>query len=104
MARETINEGSTSYHPIIPASKDGNAVAPEAIRYRITGENGVELVAWTTIDVSTTEIEIPSTVNTIGATGGKKRYLVVEVTHGGGDKITEELEYTLRDLKGVTAA
>lgn len=103
MARLTINEGSTSYHSIAPVNKAGEAVTPEAIRYRVTGDGGVEVVAWTTVDPSITEIEMPETVNTIGATGGKKRYLAVEITHGGGDKITEELEYSLRDLKGVVA-
>lgn len=103
MARLTINEGSTSYHSIAPVNKVGEAVTPEAIRYRVTGDGGVEVVAWTTVDASITEIEISATINTIGTTG-KKRYIAVEITHSGGDKITEELEYTLRDLKGVTAA
>lgn len=100
MARVTVNEGSTSYHAISAVNKEGEAVAPEAMRYKVTGEAGAGLVAWTTIDPSTTEIEVSSTVNTVG-TAGKKRYLTVEVTHGGGDKITEELEYTLVDLKGI---
>lgn len=104
MARNTVNEGSTSYHAISAVNKDGVAVTPEGLRYRVTGENGVELVAWTTVATSTTEIELSATINTIGATGGKKRYLAVEITHGGGDKITEELEYSIRDLKGVVAA
>lgn len=103
MARLTINEGSTSYHSIAPVNKAGEAVTPEAIRYRVTGDGGVEVVAWTTVDPSITEIKIPATINTIGTTG-KKRYIAVEITHGGGDKITEELEYTLLNLKGVVAA
>lgn len=100
----TINEGSTSYHSIAPVNKDGDAVAPEAIRYRVTGSGGVEVVDWTTVSPSATEIELSPAVNTIGSTTGKKRYLAVEITHGSGDKITEEIEYTIRDLKGVVSS
>lgn len=100
MARITINEGSSSYHSILPVNKDGEAVTPESIRYRVTGDGGAEIVEWTTVDPSTTEIAVSAATNTIGITG-KKRYLAVEITHGGGDKITEELEYALRDLKGL---
>lgn len=99
----TINEGSTSYHSIAPVNKAGEAVTPEAIRYRVTGNGGVQVADWVTASPSATEIELSATINTIGATTGKKRYLTVEITHGGGDKITEEIEYTIRDLKGVVS-
>ena len=97
-----INEGSTSYHSITPVNKAGEAVVPEAIRYRVSGDNGVQIADWATVNADATEIELSATINTISTTG-KKRYLTVEITHGGGDKITEEILYTIRDLKGVVS-
>ena len=100
MARIEVNEGSTSYHPLTIENKDGVTVTPEALRYRLLADDGTELVAWTSLSTSATEIEVSATHNTIG-TSGKKRYLTVEATHSGGDKITEELTYTLVGLQGV---
>lgn len=97
-----INEGSTSYHSITPVNKAGEAVVPEAIRYRVLGDNGAQIVDWTAINENATEIELSATINTISTTG-KKRYLTVEITHDGGDKITEEILYTIKDLKGVAS-
>lgn len=98
----TVKEGSTSYHPLEMLDRDGVAVIPEALRYKVTGENGVELVPWSSLSINAELVEISATVNTIGLTGGKKRYLTMEATHSGGDKITDELEYGLVNLKGIT--
>lgn len=95
-----INEGSTSYHSLAFTDKDGAAVSPSALRYRVTSGTGTDLVPWETIDAGSTEIEISATVNTIGA-NGNKRFLTVEATHNGGDKITAELEYTIKNLTGI---
>ena len=100
MARTTIKEGSTSYHSITITNEAGVAVTPEALRYRLVAGNGIELVAWTDLPTSTTEIEVSAAHNTVGASG-KRRYLTVEATHGGGDKITNELTYILIDFQGI---
>lgn len=101
MARETVNEGSTSYHALSFRDQNGLAVAPESIRYRLMGDASAVLLDWQTTEPDAVEIEIPATLNVIGPAGGKKRYLTVECTHNEGDKITSEAAYTLVDLKGV---
>lgn len=101
--RIAVNEGSTSYHDISAVGIDGSVVVPESIRYRLMTSEGVEVVAWTTVDSQTTRIEIAATNNIIGTTG-KQRYLTVEITHNGGKKITEEVNYTLVNLKGIVAS
>lgn len=100
MAKVTVNEGSTSYHPIGLVDKDGAVVAPEALRYKVTAGDGSVLVQWETIPANSTEIEVSAAVNTISA-GGNRRTLTVEATHNGGDKITAETTYTLENLVGV---
>jgi hypothetical protein len=100
VSKTHVNEGSTSYHPITIIDKDGVAATPESLRYRLTGNNGEEVIEWTTIETNSAEIEVDATSNTIGTTGAK-RYLTVEATHNGGDKITSELAYTLVNLKGI---
>jgi hypothetical protein len=99
-SRIVVNEGSTSYHAITITDADGAPVTPESLRYRLMAAEGVEIVAWTVLAVDATEIEIASTNNVIGTTG-RKRYLTVEATHNGGDKITAETEYWLSSFKGV---
>lgn len=94
-----VNEGSTSYHAIAFFDKDGVSVVPESLRYHVT-DGTAEVVPWTTIAAGATEIEISATANTIGS-GASKRYLAVEATHNGGDKITNEALYYLSDLMGV---
>ena len=96
-----VNEGTTSYHPIIIKGPSGQIVNPESIRYKVTGWNGSTIVDWTVIDNDTESIEISSIVNTISTLHGDSRNLTIEVTHNGGDKITEELVYTIRDLRGI---
>ena len=96
-----VNEGTTSYHPITIKGPSGQIVTPESIKYKITGWAGSEIVAWTTVDNNIDSIEISATINTISATYGDTRNLTIEVTHNGGDKITEELVYTIRDLRGI---
>ena len=99
MSRITVNEGSTSYHAIIITDKSGATVVPESLRYKLSDSIGV-LIEWTSLDISTTEIVIPAAMNVIGIYG-RKRFLTVEATHNGGDKIPSEIEYELVDLKGV---
>lgn len=100
MAKVTVKEGSTSYHPIEPVDKDGAVVTPEALRYKVTAGDGTVLVPWTTIPASTIEIEVSAAANTV-TTGGNRRILTIEATHNGGDKITAEATYTLENLVGV---
>ena len=101
MAQKTyVNEGSTSTHAISFTGADGLPVTPESLRYRVTAGPEIDVVAWATIANNSTSIEISATSNTIGTTGSK-RYLTVEATHNGGDKITSEIAYSLVDLKGV---
>lgn len=98
-----INEGTTTYHALQLLDADGDPVTPEALRYRLTGDNGVELIAWTALPAETTEIEIPGARNLITTTvPGRRRHLTVEATHDGGKIITEELDYYLRDLRGYS--
>jgi hypothetical protein len=68
------------------------------LRYRVT-DGVTDIVPWATLSNVATSVEVSATANTIG-TGGNKRYLTVEATHNGGDKITSEIAYTLTDLKG----
>lgn len=96
----TVNEGSTSYHPIVITDASGEIVTPEALRYKLSDSLSTALVDWTTISAVSTLIEIQSTLNTIGV-GGVKRFLTIEATHDGGKKITSEIEYELIDLKGL---
>ena len=98
-----INEGTTTQHTLEFLDADGDQVTPEALRYRLTGDNGVELIAWTALPAETTEIEIPGARNLITTTvPGRRRHLTVEATHDGGKIITEELDYYLRDLRGYS--
>lgn len=96
----TVNEGSTSYHPIVITDASGEIVTPEALRYKLSDSLSTSLVDWTVISAETTLIEIQSSLNII-AQGGKKRFLTIEATHDGGKKITSEIEYELIDLKGL---
>ena len=98
MAR--VNEGSTSYHALAFYGADGLEANPEAIRYRLTADGGAELIPWTALGLDCRLIEISAELNTIGGIGAK-RYLIVEATHNGGDKITQELGYTIFDLRGI---
>ena len=98
-AKTYVNEGATSSHSISFFDSDGSAVVPESLRYQVS-DGSVFSIQWTTIANSTAEIKISATINTIGI-GGNERYLTVEATHNGGDKITSEVVYTLVDLKGV---
>lgn len=100
MARTTVNEGSTSYHGLSFLDADGNQVTPESLRYRVTSSTGEPVVDWTTLPTNTVEIELSSTVNTIGGLG-KRRFLTIECAHNGGDVITEEIEYRIVDLAGI---
>lgn len=98
-----INEGTTTYHALAFFDAAGDPVTPEALRYRLTRNNGVELIAWTALPADTTEIEIPAAMNLITtAAPGRRRHLTVEATHDGGKIITEELDYYLRDLRGYS--
>jgi hypothetical protein len=101
-SRVVVNEGSTSYHAITITDADGAPVTPEALRYRLMAAEGVEIIAWTALAVDATEIEVDAADNIIGETGSK-RFLTLEATHNGGDKITSELEYKIVNLKGVAA-
>jgi hypothetical protein len=98
--KKTVNEGSTSYHALDIRSAAGAVVVPEVLRYRLTAGEGIDIVPWTPLSTAAVEVEISAESNIIG-TIGKKRYLTVEATHGGGDKITSELEYSIVDLKGM---
>lgn len=95
-----VNEGSTSYHDFTLLGVDGGGVVPEALRYRLTAGNGVELIPWTQLALDCRQIEISAELNTIGDSG-PWRYLAIEATHSGGDKITEEKVYKINELKGV---
>ena len=98
-AKTYVNEGSTSDHSISFFDSGGVAVTPESLRYRVT-DGSVDVVPWAILANNATEIEISATANTIG-TVSNKRYLTVEATHNGGDKITSEIVYTLANLKGI---
>ena len=101
MVRTSVNEGSTSYHTFTITNRAGDPVSPSALRYRLLASGGVVLVPWATLNTQATEIEVSAANNTIG-TYGRARFLTIEATHSGGDVITEELEYELRDLKGIS--
>lgn len=96
----TVNEGSTSYHPIVITDASGEIITPEALRYKLSDSLSAPLVDWTDILAASTLVEIQSALNIIGQ-GGKKRFLTIEATHNGGKKITSEIEYELIDLKGL---
>lgn len=97
---KVISEGSTSYHSLSFAGKDGEAVTPEALRYRLQDGRKNVLVDWTALPPSTIDIEIDAAHNIIGA-GGQARIITVEVTHNGGRKITRAIGYGIEDLQGI---
>lgn len=96
-----VNDGSTSYHDLSFLDAAGADVVPEAIRYRLMASETYELIPWTALPLDCRSIKIAAGLNTI-LNGGNRRYLSVEVTHNGGDKITAELGYFIVDLKGIS--
>ncbi|MGD9710358.1 MAG: hypothetical protein AB7U65_11110 [Halothiobacillaceae bacterium] len=95
-----VAEGSQSVHALLFADEAGEPVVPEALRWRLSAGDGAAIVDWTEIAATTSEILVEPEHNLVSATLGLRRWLLVEARHHGGEVITAELRYTLRDLRG----
>jgi hypothetical protein len=94
-----VKEGSTSRHSIAFFNKEGAAIVPSSLRYRLTDGNGGEVEPWSSWPADSTAIVIDAESNKM-FDFGPSRYLTVEATYDGG-KITAEASYTLTNLKGI---
>lgn len=98
-----VKEGTTSYHTYeFLDSDDVQVPSVESARYKLSSARGI-LIDWTDISgtAATGTIEIASTYNVMNDVTDIYRYLTIEATHNGGDKISDEEIYTLVPLKGI---
>lgn len=98
---ERVNEGTTSHHPFTLVDKNSAPVVPESLRYQLMASSKVLLLPWTSLPPNAVEVVVPAELNMIG-TVGKKRYLAIEATHNGSEKITGEIQYQIHDLAAFT--
>lgn len=103
MTIETVEAGSTSYHDIAAINSAGAAVVPESIRYRLLAGPDLEVIEWSDLTPTLTQIVVPAESNMIVG-GRRSRFLTVEITHDNGNKIVQEIRYNLEPIKGLALA
>jgi len=103
MGDPVINDGSASTLHLWFRDNAGADDAPASARYRIDCETNDSVVTdWTAIGTptATDTVAITSAENTIisDSNDREKRVVTVEGTDSGGEKVTEQFTYYVRNL------
>lgn len=102
---DTVNERSTSYLVVTFKNKDGVAISPASVSYRIDClTTNTQVRGDTSIVASgTVEIVLSPTDNAMVLPGNivERRRVTVTGIYNAGDEITEEYVYELKNLFGV---
>ena len=102
--RTYVNEGSASYHSYVFTGEDG--VTPveflEHLWFKVT--DGIdELIPRTRLPRdSVGTITVPGPVNRLSIPSRRLRYIMLFAVHNGGDHLTKEIRYVIKDLQTIT--
>lgn len=96
----TVNENSTSRFTSNPINEDGDAFTPDTARYRLDDiTTGNEIIAWTSISPTSTEmvITIPASKNSIidESKSEEDKVLTIETDFGTDSQHVEWQIYTV---------
>ena len=95
-----LNEGSSFYYTVNFTDIEGNPILLEALQYRLVDSKGLELLPWTTIAPETSTIIIPGNLNVLSRSARPRR-LTLRAEYNGGDNLTDEIQYIIKDLVGI---
>ena len=102
---DVINEGTTGYLTVTFLDKDGVAVAPASVSYRIDClTTGTAVVGATSVTPGTSvEIQLTAANNAIlGNLPRERRRVTVTGTYSGSQAVTHQYDYEVRNLSAVT--
>lgn len=97
-----VNEGTTSYIRASFFDREGNALVPSVIFYRINDEStGQPLVEPTSVPTAAEiEIRVPPEVNSLVMDESTEiRVATIEAAYGDGDAVNAEVRWCVRNLK-----
>jgi len=103
-----VNEKTTVWLTAAFTDRDGDAVQPTTVEYRIdagSGDTLSEVLDWTSVTPATSvEIEIDDSHNAIvdSTLDFELRTLTVRTTFGASGQAHDYYEYRVRNLEGVT--
>jgi hypothetical protein len=103
-----VNEGSSNIFKIKLYDYSGRIIAPVSLQYRITDiTNGRIVKPWTTLPpLGKSEVQIDASDNYAYSSRRHRRFerrvITVQADAGESTQITNEIEYWIRDLVGIT--